>query len=246
MNSINPPDPESTVQYVAVIDAALEEARELAQPDEVAYAANKLEIEPEILGKFIQQHRYLFNFYKNVKQGEVPIEPPTQDMIRLGDGERPSEEQLAKAVELADQKLERGLRKMGLNEAEIQEWMACQEFNRDHFSESMDMVNATVAREQLMLSMEAKKIRERLKEVRSELAKYEMFPSDERKDFVKEEKSLVYQLVAIGELMRGNQDTWFRGAAALAMIRMRWGDKEGGGMKRVKPGFRAHDRVEAE
>jgi len=177
-----------------------------------------------------------------------PVLPPTDaDMLEPGsvgqlnvpDG-APIDEELALAVKTADEKLMNGLKAIGLNEKEVEIAQALQKFNQGHFRDSMDIVTTSVLRTDLKCVDQQDQVTQRLAMVRQQIASYDGFASEERDMWVKEERLLMQQFLELGQLTVNIQDTWYRGAAQLALMQMRWRQDGGSRMtqRNNKPGFR--------
>lgn len=230
-------------ELVIRVNTLLREAQQAGALDPVSLAAMELEWTEDQLNEFVHANRELITYDQQLPESSDP-EAPDELAILVGSGngpELPTEAKIAMAIEQSDSKLKTGLKKMGLTQAEADEWEACQAVSNQHFRESMDMISATVARQQLMLSIESRTIQKRLLKVREKITDADEGRETKRDMWIAEERSLVYQLCEVGNLMRANQDTWFRGSAQLALIRMRYGQKNGeqghGPTKAVKPRF---------
>lgn len=224
-----PDDIANVAHTIAAVNQYLYDAEQAGETAVMTTVSQRLGWTVQELSSFMDTYRCLLNYDSSLWQDGPPTvqAPPTELEVILSDVNNvPSEQEVVQAIESSEAKLTRGLRKMGLTESEADEWKACQEFNNNHFRESMDMISATVSRSQLMLARELTSIRDRLKFVREQIASYGEHHSQERNSWVTEERELTLQFVEVGNLMRGNQDTWFRGSAQLALIRMRYGKKD--------------------
>lgn len=219
----------NVAQAVSLVNQYWREAEEIELDVPEQNVADRMGWTVEQLAQFSEQYRSLIVYERQLwKDADAQAPPPpTEAQVLIGDAEAPTDEQIAEAIEKADSKLQKGLKKMGLTQEERDEWEALHEFNRDHFKESMDMVSANVARTALKLSVQQKIVADRLIVVRQEIHK-EATQTAKRKQWVEEERLLMAQYVEIGDLLRGMQDTWFRGAAQLALIRMRYGNQDYG------------------
>lgn len=198
----------------------------------------------EALDKFESDNANLFTMAREIIESIEEPEPPPTDiepsLAELPD-EPPSIQDVALAVERADRNLKRGLQAIGLTEREAEEAEALQQFNKNHFADSMDMVSSNVLRTALKLAVQQRILEGRLEFVRAQISEYGGFASEERDNWVKEEKMLTYQYIEIGELVKNIQDTWYKGAAVMAIIRvkMKGGGNVGFNTQRSnKPGFR--------
>lgn len=191
---------------------------------------------------------------KMVLQSPGTILPPTDTEIVLSGTSTtplynsPTDEQLAMAVEAADSNLPKGLRSLGLNQKEIGIAQSLAAFNKGYFKESMDMISSGVLVTAIKLQGQQREIEDRMKFVRTQIEEFGMFNTDDRKQWVNEEKLLTLQYIEIGRLLNDIQETWYRGAGYLALVRARMrGDTTAGsyapnGSRKTqrmnKPGFR--------
>lgn len=174
--------------------------------------------------------------------------PPTESEILNPSlpANAPSEEEITRAIQRADDNLlRRGLQSIGLTESEAQEAQALQQFNRENFRASMDMVSANTLRTSLKLAIQQRIIEQRVKFVRETIESYEEFSSEERTEWVREERMLMRQYVEIGELLNQIQDTWYKGSAALAVIKMKMRENNNANgrfmtQRSNQPGFRSN------
>lgn len=159
----------------------------------------------------------------------------------------PTDQQIADSIAMADANLQKGLRSLGLNEKEIGLAQAQQEFNKTHFKESMDMISSGLLTTAIKIQSQQREIEERVSFVRSLIREFGEFQSDDRAAWIKEENLLMVQYTDLGDLLNRIQETWYRGAAFLAVIRSRMRGESGtngryklGGMtqRSNKPGFR--------
>lgn len=155
------------------------------------------------------------------------IQPPSEAEIMDARPELPAEvisdEQLASMLDSQETELQTGLKRIGFTDEESIEAEALQDFNRKHFKESMDMVSANVMRTSMKLSIQQRKIEGRLENVRDRLIVIGDNISDERAAWVQEERMLLAQYIDVGGLLQRIQETWYRGAAVIALARMRHG-----------------------
>lgn len=240
---------QSPAPAVSLVNQYWKEAEEIGLPEPAQNVADRMGWTLSDLTQFSEKYRDLITYDRQLwDSGETVVQaaPSELQIMMSEDDGSPSPVQVALAIEKADSKLQKGLKKMGLSEEESEEWEALSQFNRDHFKESMDMVSANVARTSLRLSVEQKTIANRLAFVREQIRGSGGKPSPERRSWVDEENMLMTQYVEIGDLLRGMQDTWFRGAAQLALIRMRYGKGSAAGTagppttKTGRPKFSEH------
>jgi hypothetical protein len=210
------------------------------------------------LNEFCTQNEELFTMANEVILSVAPAAAPPTDIeasfIKNTDilDAAPTPEQVTRAIQMSDRNLKRGLRSIGLSEAEAEEAEALQKFNRGHFADSMDMISAHVLKTVLKLALQQRKIEERLAFIRIQLEAFGEFMSEERKAWVEEEDLLLTHYTEIGELVRRIQETWYKGSATLAVIRMRM-KNNGGNMnfngstqRSNKPGFRPNQTITVE
>lgn len=215
--------------------------------------AEKMGWTREKLNEFKSTHHHLFEYADEmVLENNDPVAPITDAEIVANQSVAaismsPTDEQLAMAVAAADANLPKGLRSLGLNEKEIGIAEALQKFNKGFFKESMDIISSGVLVTAIKLQGQQREIEERLNFVREQIKEFGMFSTDERNNWVNEEKLLVAQYIEIGELLNDIQETWYRGAGYLALIRARMrgeeglaksGGKNGRTQRSGKPGFR--------
>lgn len=207
----------------------------------------------EQLNNFLRDNMGLIEYAEqiSIQAAEQEVAAPTEaELIHPGPGlagmpgAPPTPEEMAMAVARADEDmLQGGLESLGLTPDEAKEAVALQKFNHTHFIESMDMISAGVLRTSLRAQMEQKKIQERLEFVRAQIATFGEFHSDDLAEWEKKERLLMRQFTDVGDLLNNIQDTWYKGAAALAVIKMKArennGHKTGFRTQRSnKPGFR--------
>lgn len=212
--------------------------------------ADKLGWTREQLDDFRLGNSYLFELAENcvfadaspsaVIQPEL-LEPPAPSDQAIT--RSPSEEEVAAAVEFADRQLASGLNAMGLNQKEISVAQALQKFNKGHFKESMEMISSSVLVTALKIQSMQREVEDRLKFVREQIAELGIHMTGERRLWTKEEQSLSVQYTDLGALLNNIQDTWYKGAAYLAIVRARVqkanGEQDGSiTQRRNKPGFR--------
>lgn len=154
-------------------------------------------------------------------------------------------EEIKKRVATAYGSLKNDLQALGLTETEVEGALAMQTFGENRFANAMEVVSSGVFKTGVKLQTQQGIIEERLKTVRSQIAEYGTMACEERDNWVSEESKLVRQYAIIGKLLAEIQETWYQGAAQLALVRMRMRDEEKGGapqgsnMKQVnKPRFR--------
>lgn len=195
------------------------------------------------LKEFREEFAFLLNLDTELAMATPPPALPVSDADLLTSNghveipdEAPSDDALALAIKDADQKLAKGLEALGLLPKEVQTAVALQSFNKHNFKESMDIVSSTVLRTDLKCVMQQDAITERLALVREQIKSYSDIASEERDQWVKEERLLMQQFIELGQLTVNIQDTWYKGAANLALVKFRMG--HGSSPKMAKPGFR--------
>lgn len=176
---------------------------------------------------FRSEHSDLILTCEEMRLSAMPdVKPPT-DAELIGHQNpddltiKPSDEQVALAIAHADQNLTKGLENLGLQRKEIEKAIALQQFNKEYFKESMDMISSGVLVTALKLQTEQEQIQERIKFVREQIKSMGDDNGKTRDSWVKEERLLVMQFVEMGNLLNKIQDTWYRGAAYLAVVRSR-------------------------
>lgn len=216
--------------------------------------ALKLGMSRDELDKFRDLNGYLIATANQLMiQAHPPTPPPTDAelIIPLTPTKEqlssdPSDQALALAVSTADSNIAAGLKTLGLTDKEMDIAVSLQAFNKEHFKESMDMVSSSVLVTTLKLGTQQREIEARLEFVREQIKSFGQINSKEREEWVKEERLLVVQYVEIGDLLKSIQDTWYRGAAYLAVVRAKL-RKEPGMTRTIpsdrtqrsnKPGFR--------
>jgi hypothetical protein len=141
-----------------------------------------------------------------------------------------STEAIANRIEVSFGQLRKDLYSIGLTRQEVDAAVAMQNFGENRFSNAMEMISSGVFATATKLQTRQREVEARLKEVRESIASYGGIASDERSVWVKEESDLTKQYVAIGKLLSEIQDTWYQGAAQLALVKMRMRDEGGGRM----------------
>lgn len=216
--------------------------------------ALKMGMSRDELDKFRDLNGYLIATANQLMiQAHPPTPPPTDAelIIPLTPTKEqlssdPSDQALALAVSTADSNIAAGLKTLGLTDKEMDIAVSLQAFNKEHFKESMDMVSSSVLVTTLKLGTQQREIEARLEFVREQIKSFGQINSKEREEWVKEERLLVVQYVEIGDLLKSIQDTWYRGAAYLAVVRAKL-RKEPGMMRTIpsdrtqrsnKPSFR--------
>lgn len=179
------------------------------------------------------------------------VKPPTEAELMgkpaAGDlSVDPTDEQVALAIAHADLNLTRGLEALGMQGREVEKAIALQRFNKEYFKESMDMISSGVLVTALKIQNEQEEIQTRIKFVREQIKAMGDASGKIRESWTREEKVLVQQFIEMGELLNRIQDTWYRGAAYLAVVRSRlrgegacnpkFGSERT--QRRNKPGFR--------
>lgn len=134
---------------------------------------------------------------------------------------KPTDEQIALSIAHSDLNLTHGLNALGLRGKEVEKAIALQRFNKEYFKESMDMISSGVLVTALKLQSEQDEIQTRIKFVRSKIEALGDESGKVREFWVKEERALIQQFIEMGKLLNDIQDTWYRGAAYLAVVRSR-------------------------
>lgn len=132
--------------------------------------------------------------------------------------------EVERRIEVTHGKLKADLYSIGLTKQEVNAAIAMQNFGENRFANAMEMISSGVFATATKLQTRQKEVEERLKAVREAIEEYGPFPSEERTGWVEEEESLLKQYVAIGKLLSDIQDTWYQGAAQLALVKMRMRD----------------------
>ncbi len=157
-----------------------------------------------------------------------------------------SPDEVERRIEVTHGKLKADLFSIGLSKQEVEAAIAMQNFGENRFANAMEMISSGVFATATKLQTRQKEVEERLKNVRKAIDSYGPIPSEERTGWVEEEESLTKQYVAIGKLLSEIQDTWYQGAAQLALVKMRMRSDDGrplGGstnsqtQRSNKPGF---------
>lgn len=206
------------------------------------------------LNRFKRDNSALLDYAAQV-QIENPDQqrPPTDIEVNVTPEEAstpqapPTTEEVARMVERADFALSNGLRAIGLTEEEAVEAEAMQKFNASHFKSSMDIVSTNLMRTGIKSAVQQRFLEERLKFVRTTLAGYGEFASEERTGWVLEENKLMMQWVEVGRLLKDIHEAWYKGAGTLALIKMKMGERQGTNKRTQrtgKPAFRPtiHDQ----
>lgn len=254
---LRPPPPLETADLVTMVvsysRARACETKDVYRRTDWNLVAEKMGWTRAQLDEFRKANAHLIACAEEMVLMETPgVKPPTDgDLIGGPDvdalSSAPTEEQMANAIALADNNITKGLKSLGLKEKEVEIANALQAFNKDHFKESMDMISSGVLVTAIKLQVQQREIEERLEFVRSLIKEFGEFQSDDRQSWVKEERLLMLQYLEAGDLLNKIQDTWYRGAAYLAVIRARLrGEKNvnGRGVMQLrtqrsnKPGFR--------
>jgi hypothetical protein len=208
--------------------------------------------ERQQLDQFRHNNAHLIACAEEMVLTKLPkVKPPTDAELLGADADslevRPTDQQLAQAIALSEQNLQKGLRSLGLNESEVSLAQAQQEFNKTHFKESMDMISSGLLTTALKLQTQQREIEERVAFVRGLIREFGEFQSEDRSAWIKEENLLMMQYKELGDLLNRIQETWYRGAAFLAVIRSRLRGEtgangryglEGRTQRSNKPGFR--------
>lgn len=219
------------IEDAAVICAKIARYRRLRECQKAAGETNWMKVAEKLgwtlqsLRTFLRSNMGLVEYAEQIsmQSAEEQVRVPTEGEMMIGlPGAPPTPEEIAQAVAKSDEALlQGGLESLGLTKDEAQEAMALQKFNRQHFLESMDMISAGVLRTSLRAQMEQKEIQKRLGFVRDIIATYGEFHSEELGEWEKKERLLMRQFTDVGTLLNQIQDTWYKGAAALAVIKMR-------------------------
>jgi hypothetical protein len=212
------------------------------KPD-LLWISEKLVWEPIKLMEFMACYEPLLNYENGLWKStpEVILPPSDADLLcqAIPDA-APTMQDIAAAIERSNSDIVKGLRKIGLSEEEAIEAEALQQFNQRNFKESMDMVSSNALRTSLKLATQQRKIEERLVFVRVNIGVHE--GEDEadrslRSYWIKEENHLLDHYARIAEILNKIQETFYRGTAALAVIKMRMRDHSNGITQRNKPRF---------
>lgn len=250
----------NVAETVVLVNRYLQEARiNGIGRESLTDVAERLGWTIQELSRFRRDYAALLNYDDSMNDGVTnfvqmppPVLPPTGPELMIGNdpellhAEAPTDEQLSVAVEAANQNLlQNGLMGMGFSAEEAVEAEALQKFNATHFKESMEIVASNGMRTSMKLATQQRHLEERLKEVRERIAEMGGIPSDERNQWVSEERLLMRQYAEFADLINRIQDTWFRGTAALAVAKMRMRNGNGGNtfpnamtQRSNKPGFR--------
>lgn len=137
-------------------------------------------------------------------------------------------EEVERKIEVAHIKLKADLYSIGLTREEVKAAIAMQNFGENRFANAMEMISSGVFATATKLQTRQREVEDRLKSVRETIESYGAIPSEERDGWVKEEDGLTKQYVAIGKLLSDIQDTWYQGAAQLALVKMRMKEDGGG------------------
>lgn len=191
----------------------------------------------EQLQEFRHDFEDLLEAEKEIAKLAPPkVRAPTDiDVMLPGPGSLPKEapqlNDIAQAVEAADTALRKGFHNLGLTSREVEEAVAMQKFNGQYFKESMDLSSCNVMRTSVRLATQQGLIQARLEFVREQIDRANKGALKEtgltkeeqeaRRIWVSEERQLVYQFTEIAELITKIADTWYNGAAKLALIKMK-------------------------
>lgn len=218
---------DNVAQTVSLVNQYFREAEEAGTTNPMTVISERLGWTMLELQTFMEDYKSLLNYDQNLWRSAPPVitQAPTESslLIDVNGVSAPTEEEVVTALAASESRLKQGLARMGLSAEEAEEWDALQQFNNEHFRESMNMVSGNVSKQCLKLGIQSREIEKRLKFVREQIIAYGDFVTEERSSWVREERMLMAQLVEVGDLMRGFQDTWFRGSAQLALISMRYG-----------------------
>lgn len=253
-NAITIPDTEAVKETADIVALILKIGQmEECQTDGEAdwdKVSGKIGWTREQLDDFRLGNSYLFELAENCVLSDarprMHVQPeiePLPDPSERSLTRTPTEAEMAAAVEFADSQLEKGLGTLGLNEKEVQVARSLQRFNKGYFKESMEMISSSVLVTALKIQSMQRDVEKRLTFVREQINEIGIYMTKERQMWTNEEKGLAVQYTELGSLLNNIQDTWYKGAAYLAIVRakvQKANNERNGGMtqRSNKPGFR--------
>lgn len=226
----------SVAETCALVNKYLEEAPVAASGRKnLVVVAQRLGWTLHKLADFRRDYAALLNYDDRIRGAneeqyvslpETVLPPTDADLIVPNsddlDAPRPPDDALAESIIVTDRNLmQHGLMRMGFTPGEAEEAEALQKFNRGHFMESMEIVASNGMRTSMKLAIQQREIESRLVEVRTEIRSYGGIPSDERTNWLAEERMLMRQFTDVAAMIDHIQATWFKGTAVIAAARMR-------------------------
>jgi dimeric dUTPase (all-alpha-NTP-PPase superfamily) len=254
-----PSEEENLMATIMQVNEALEAA--IASPDNpwgirgpvISRTAVTLGWEISRLERFVQLYGPMLCYQSGDVDVVIEADPHATSPPNHIPSGTPTDQQLADMVSEADANLKFGLKRLKLSDDEAEIAVALAEFNGGHFMESSGMISAQVLQTALKLGTQQRQIEERLRVVREEIANLDKKPTVAREQWVQEERMLSYQYIDIGRLLTDIQANWYKGAAQLALMKMKLRENNSGQgngkyfkqRSKDKPGFRPTVTIDA-